>query len=82
MLFKRIFSRGTGETVRSIRISKVMDEALSKLSDQAGESTNRYIVWALDLHLQQQAKAGLIPFPYGHEGDGDGEKAKVKPKSK
>lgn len=47
----------------SIRIPLEMQELLSKLAESQGETTNRYIATALDIHLQNEIRAGRIKKP-------------------
>ncbi len=64
-MFKRVFSRkkSTQSLSKSIRCTKQMWDAIESLAEQAGESPNSYVVFALDQFLQDQLKAGKIKPP-------------------
>lgn len=64
---KRVFSKATGEITRSIRITKDMEDAITKLSEDYGVTINAYITMALDEYLQSKAEAGSISWPKGHD---------------
>lgn len=62
--FKRVFSRQAPQNVtKSIRCPQEMWEAISKLSNEHGETPNAFIVLILDQYLQIQIDEGKISLP-------------------
>lgn len=62
-MFKRVFSRKGDSVTLTLRVPKMLRDAIDELASVYGESANHVAVVLLDEQLQNRARQGIIKFP-------------------